>query len=113
MFTILDEEKPDYLTVAFDVKAPTFRHEMYEAYKDGADLGYLATEMADMYSASRNAVAPPEVDLSYDNVKDKLTVRLYAVCEENIALGAPFTAEPEAERRIKWKKKQYIYHRTA
>ncbi len=33
LFKILDEEKPDYLTVAFDVKAPTFRHEMYEAYK--------------------------------------------------------------------------------
>ena len=33
MFKILEEEQPDYLTVAFDVKAPTFRHEMYEAYK--------------------------------------------------------------------------------
>lgn len=33
MFKILDEEKPDYLTVAFDVKAPTFRHEIYKEYK--------------------------------------------------------------------------------
>lgn len=33
MLKILDEEKPDYLTVAFDVKAPTFRHEMYQEYK--------------------------------------------------------------------------------
>ena len=33
MFRILEEEKPDYLTVAFDVHAPTFRHKMYEAYK--------------------------------------------------------------------------------
>ena len=33
MFKILDEESPDYLAVAFDVKAPTFRHQMYEAYK--------------------------------------------------------------------------------
>lgn len=33
MFRILEEEKPDYLAVAFDVHAPTFRHEMYEAYK--------------------------------------------------------------------------------
>ena len=33
MFKILEEEKPDYLAVAFDVHAPTFRHEMYEAYK--------------------------------------------------------------------------------
>ncbi|WP_308803718.1 DNA polymerase I [Agathobacter sp.] len=33
MFKILDEEKPDYLTVAFDVHAPTFRHRMFDAYK--------------------------------------------------------------------------------
>ena len=33
LFKVLDEEKPDYLTVAFDVKAPTFRHQMYDAYK--------------------------------------------------------------------------------
>lgn len=33
MFKILDEEKPDYLTVAFDLSAPTFRHKMYGGYK--------------------------------------------------------------------------------
>lgn len=33
MFKILEEEEPDYLTVAFDVHAPTFRHEIYKDYK--------------------------------------------------------------------------------
>ncbi len=33
LFRILDEEKPDYLAVAFDLPAPTFRHQMYDAYK--------------------------------------------------------------------------------
>ena len=33
MFKILEEEAPDYLTVAFDVHAPTFRHEIYQEYK--------------------------------------------------------------------------------
>ncbi len=33
LFKILDEEGPEYLAVAFDVHAPTFRHQMYEAYK--------------------------------------------------------------------------------
>ena len=33
MFKILDEEKPDYLTVAFDVSEPTFRHKIYPEYK--------------------------------------------------------------------------------
>ena len=33
MFKVLDEEQPDFLAVAFDVKAPTFRHKMYSEYK--------------------------------------------------------------------------------
>lgn len=33
LFKILEEEKPEYLTVAFDVHAPTFRHEMFQDYK--------------------------------------------------------------------------------
>ena len=33
MFKILEEEHPDYLTVAFDVHAPTFRHEIFKDYK--------------------------------------------------------------------------------
>ena len=33
MFRFIDEEKPDYITVAFDLSAPTFRHKEYAAYK--------------------------------------------------------------------------------
>ncbi len=33
LFKILDEENPQYLVVAFDLKAPTFRHEIYKEYK--------------------------------------------------------------------------------
>lgn len=33
LFKVLEEEKADYLAVAFDVSAPTFRHEMFEEYK--------------------------------------------------------------------------------
>ena len=33
LFKILDEEKPEYLTVTFDVHAPTFRHKMFADYK--------------------------------------------------------------------------------
>ena len=31
----LDHIKPDYAVVAFDIKAPTFRHKMFDAYKAG------------------------------------------------------------------------------
>lgn len=33
LLKLLEEEKPQYLAVAFDVKHPTFRHEMYSEYK--------------------------------------------------------------------------------
>lgn len=33
MFKFLDEEKPTHFAVAFDLKAPTFRHEMFKEYK--------------------------------------------------------------------------------
>ncbi len=33
MLKYIDEYKPDYLCVAFDLKAPTFRHKMYDLYK--------------------------------------------------------------------------------
>ena len=36
MFKILDEEQADYLAVAFDLHAPTFRHEKYPEYKGPA-----------------------------------------------------------------------------
>lgn len=33
LFKVIDEEQPDCMTVAFDVKHPTFRHEIYKEYK--------------------------------------------------------------------------------
>ena len=33
LLKIMSDLKPEYLIVAFDLKAPTFRHNMYEGYK--------------------------------------------------------------------------------
>lgn len=33
LWKVMEQEKPDYLGIAFDLKAPTFRHEMYADYK--------------------------------------------------------------------------------
>ena len=35
LYKILDDHKPQYMAVAWDRKAPTFRHEAYEDYKAG------------------------------------------------------------------------------
>lgn len=33
LMKLIDENKPDYICAAFDLKAPTFRHKMYSEYK--------------------------------------------------------------------------------
>lgn len=33
LFKLIDEEKPEYLAVAFDLPAPTFRHKTFDGYK--------------------------------------------------------------------------------
>ena len=33
LFKVLDDIEPEYLAVAFDLKAPTARHKLYEGYK--------------------------------------------------------------------------------
>lgn len=33
LFKLMEDENPDYMAVAFDLKAPTARHKMYEGYK--------------------------------------------------------------------------------
>ena len=33
LLKLIEEEKPDYIMAAFDLKAPTFRHKMYSEYK--------------------------------------------------------------------------------
>ena len=35
IWRVMESVSPDYAAVAFDVKAPTFRHKMYDAYKAG------------------------------------------------------------------------------
>ncbi len=35
LYKILDEQDPDYISVAFDRKVPTFRHKQYKNYKAG------------------------------------------------------------------------------
>lgn len=57
--------------------APTFyMDEMFERYENGENMGELMSELAGHYGLVDQMPGPPEVDLSWDKVKDKLTVRL-------------------------------------
>lgn len=37
LLKLINEQKPDYLAIAFDTKAPTFRHKKYKEYKAGRE----------------------------------------------------------------------------
>ena len=48
---IESDYEPEYMTVAFDMKAPTFRHLEYEEYKAGRKA--MPPELADAYHERR------------------------------------------------------------
>ncbi|MCI8550670.1 MAG: DNA polymerase I [Lachnospiraceae bacterium] len=82
LLKILDEEQPQYLAVAFDVKAPTFRHQLYEAYK-GTRKG-MPEELHEQVPITKEvlgAMGIPSVELAGYEADDILGT-LSARCEE-------------------------------
>ena len=82
LFKILDEEKPDYLAVAFDVKAPTFRHEIYKEYKGTRkpmpqELHEQVPVMKDVLRAM-NVVIVEQAGLEADDILGTLAKRAEA-----------------------------------
>lgn len=61
---LIEQEKPDGVAVAFDLKAPTFRHKMYEGYKAG------------------RRPMPEELAAQLPVVKEWLTLRGYTCIEQ-------------------------------
>lgn len=64
LFKIMGDVKPKYMIVAFDLKAPTFRHKMYEGYK-----------------ATRKPM-PPELAAQVEPLKSLLAAMKIAMCEQ-------------------------------
>lgn len=52
LFRVLEDIKPEYLMVAFDLKAPTARHKMYEGYK--ANRKGMPNELAEQMPILKN-----------------------------------------------------------
>ena len=82
MFRILEEEKPQYLAVAFDVHAPTFRHEMYPEYKGtrkpmAEELRQQVPVMKEMLKAMQIAVVE-QAGLEADDILGTLAKKAEA-----------------------------------
>ncbi|MDE5722098.1 MAG: DNA polymerase I [Clostridia bacterium] len=65
LFKILDDIKPEYLIVAFDLKAPTFRHKLYVDYKANRkgmpdDLGAQVEPLKNLLNTMKVATCAKE-----------------------------------------------------
>lgn len=54
MLRLIQEHKPDYLAVAFDLKGPTFRHKVYSEYKAGRKE--MPPELAPQFEIAREVL---------------------------------------------------------
>ncbi len=61
MFKFLEEEQPSHLAVAFDLKAPTFRHKMFKDYK-GTRKG-MPDELAEQVPVIREVLKVMDVPM--------------------------------------------------
>ena len=61
LFKILEDIKPQYIAVAFDLKGPTARHEMYEGYK--ANRHGMPEELAEQMPIIKDVLRAMNIDI--------------------------------------------------
>ena len=61
LFKLIEEEKPEYLGVSFDLKAPTARHELYEGYK--ANRHGMPNELAEQMPIIKDVLRAMNIDI--------------------------------------------------
>ena len=61
LFKLLEDENPKYLAVAFDLKAPTARHKLYEGYK--ANRKGMPDELAEQMPVIKEILRAMNIDI--------------------------------------------------
>lgn len=61
LFKLLEDIKPEYMAVAFDLKAPTARHKMYEEYK--ANRHGMPNELAEQMPMIKDVLRAMNIDI--------------------------------------------------
>lgn len=81
----LEEEKPEYLCVAFDLKAPTFRHLEYEGYKAGRKA--MPPELAEQLPVIKEVLeAMNIVKLEMEGYEADDIIGSISLCAENLGM---------------------------
>ncbi|MDD3766809.1 MAG: DNA polymerase I [Eubacteriales bacterium] len=81
LFKYLEEENPDYLTVAFDLPGPTFRHEQFKEYK--ANRKGMPDELAQQMPILKEVLSAMNIDmLSLEGYEaDDIIGTVSTICE--------------------------------
>ena len=61
LFKLLEDVRPDYLVVAFDLKAPTARHKLYDGYK--ANRKGMPDELAEQMPIIKEILQAMNIDI--------------------------------------------------
>ena len=61
LFKLLEDINPNYLVVAFDLKAPTARHKLYEGYKANRDG--MPDELAEQMPMIKEILTAMNIDI--------------------------------------------------
>jgi len=61
LFKLLEDMNPEYLVVAFDLKAPTARHKLYEGYK--ATRKGMPQELAEQMPMIKDILRAMKIDI--------------------------------------------------
>ncbi len=61
VFKVLEDVKPEYMVVAFDLKAPTARHKLYEGYK--ATRKGMPDELASQMPIIKDVLRAMNIDI--------------------------------------------------
>ena len=61
LFKLLEDINPNYLVVAFDLKAPTARHKLYEGYK--ANRHGMPDELAEQMPMIKEVLTAMNIDI--------------------------------------------------
>ncbi len=82
MFKMLDEEQPEYLTVTFDVHAPTFRHKMFADYKGTRKP--MAEELREQVPVIKDVLRAMDIEvIEQEGLEaDDLLGTISRICEE-------------------------------
>lgn len=82
MYKYLEEEQPDFLCVAFDLKAPTFRHKEFEGYK--ANRKGMPRELAVQLPLIREVLDAMNIKrLEYEGFEADDIIGSVSLCAEN------------------------------